>query len=187
MNANIFVTGFSGSGKTTVALEAARLLGWRLVDLDDEIETAAGMSIDAIFAEHGERHFRALETEALLAACEGDRQVVSTGGGIIMSDANRTAMAENGIVVCLEATPETILERVSAQSTSDDAVVRPMLASDAPLERIRSLKAQRQPNYALAHWTVHTDALTPKQAAQEVARAFNILKSCSDTTSPTAN
>ena len=178
MKANIFVTGFSGSGKTTAAREAARLLGWRFVDLDDDIEAAAGKPIDAIFAEDGEPRFRDMETAALLAACGRERQVVSTGGGIVMRQANRAAMFANGAVVCLEAAPETILERVSAQSAGDGAVVRPMLArgdQGDPLERIRSLKASRQPNYALAHWTVHTDALTPAQAAREMAHAFDIL------------
>ena len=81
----------------------------------------------------------------------------------------------HGAVVCLEAAPETIYERVLAQSTGDNAIVRPMLAADDPLERIRSLKSLRQLNYTLAHWTVHTDILTPEQAAREVVRAFDIL------------
>lgn len=175
MKRNIFLTGFSGTGKTTIGQEAARILGWRFVDLDERIEAEAGMSIDAIFAEHGEPHFRALEARTLLAACRGERQVVSTGGGIAESADNRDAMMGNGAVVCLEASPETIYERVLAQSVGDNAVVRPMLAADDPLERIRSLKSLRQLNYTLAHWTVHTDILTAEQAAHEVARAFDIL------------
>ena len=175
MKPNIFLTGFSGAGKTTVGIEAARLLGWRFVDLDERIEAAAGMPIDAIFARHGEPRFRDMETQALLAACEGERQVVSTGGGIIAADANREAMAANGAVVCLEAAPETIYERVRAQSEGDEALVRPMLADADPMRRIRVLKAQRQFHYTLAHWTVHTDRLSPAQAAREVVRAFDIL------------
>lgn len=175
MKRNIFLTGFSGTGKTTVGGEAARILGWRFVDLDERIEANAGATIDAIFAEHGESHFRALETQTLLAACEFDRQVVSTGGGIAESAANRAAMMRHGAVVCLEASPETIYERVLAQSVGDDAIARPMLAADDPLERIHSLKSLRQLNYTLAHWTVHTDILTIEQAAHEVVRAFDIL------------
>ena len=175
MKPNIFLTGFSGTGKTTIGREAARILGWRFVDLDERIEADAGTTIDAIFAEHGEPHFRALETQTLLAACESERQVVSTGGGIAESADNRAAMMQYGAVVCLEASPETIYERVLAQSTGDDAIVRPMLAADDPLERIRSLKSLRQLNYTLAHWTVHTDVITPEQAAHEVVRAFDIL------------
>ena len=175
MKPNIFLTGFSGTGKTTIGHEAARILGWRFVDLDERIEADTTKSIDAIFAEQGEPHFRALETQTLLAACAGERQVVSTGGGIAESADNRAAMMQHGAVVCLEASPETIYERVIAQSVGDNAIVRPMLAADDPLERIRSLKSQRQLNYTLAHWTVHTDILTPEQAAHEVVRAFDIL------------
>ena len=175
MTPNIFLTGFSGTGKTTIGREAARILGWRFVDLDERVENAAGKSIDAIFAEHGEPHFRAIESQTLLAACKDAHQVVSTGGGIAESADNRAAMMQHGTVVCLEASPETIYERVFAQSVGDDAVVRPMLAADDPLQRIRSLKSQRQLNYTLAHWTVHTDILTPEQAAHEVVRAFDIL------------
>ena len=175
MKPNIFLTGFSGAGKTTIGRESARILGWRFVDLDERIEAGAGTTIGAIFAEHGEQRFRALETQALLSACEAERQVVSTGGGIAESADNRAAMMQSGVVVCLEASPETIYERVLAQSVGDNAIVRPMLAADDPLERIRSLKSVRQPNYTLAHWTVHTDILSPEQAAYEVSRAFDIL------------
>ena len=175
MKPNIFITGFSGTGKTTVGIEAARLLGWRFVDLDERIETAAGMSIDAIFAQYGEPRFRAMETQALLAACQGERQVISTGGGVITDGANRDAMSANGAIICLEASPETIYERVLAQSEGDNALVRPMLADADPMRRIRVLKAQRQFHYTLAHWTVHTDRLSPAQAAREVVRAFDIL------------
>lgn len=175
MKRNIFLTGFSATGKTTVGREAARLLGWRFVDLDEDIEAAAGKSIDAIFAADGEAHFRALESQALLMACAREGQVVSTGGGIVMSAANRKAMSDNGVVVCLEAAPETIYARVRAQSEGAGAVARPMLAADDPMRRIRVLKSQRQLNYTLAHWTVHTDTLSTTQAAHEVARAFDIL------------
>ena len=175
MKSNIFLTGFSGTGKTTIGREAARILGWRFVDLDERIEADAGTTIDAIFSERGEAHFRDLETETLLSACESERQVVSTGGGIAESAENRAAMMRNGAIVCLEALPETIYERVLAQSVGDDAIVRPMLAAEDPLERIRSLKSLRQLNYTLAHWTVHTDIVTPEQAAREVVRAFDIL------------
>ena len=70
MTPNIFLTGFSGTGKTTIGREAARILGWRFVDLDECIEADAGKSIDAIFAEHGEPHFRALEAQTLLASLQ---------------------------------------------------------------------------------------------------------------------
>ena len=170
---NIFVTGFSGSGKTTVGRIAARLLGWAFVDLDEEIERAAGTTIEEIFARHGEPHFRRLESEALAAACERDRQVVSTGGGIVVDLRNRRAMERGGVVVCLEARPETLHARVERQAREDaDAAARPMLFAEDALARIRSLKARRQFAYTHARLIVHTDGLSPEQAAQEVVRGW---------------
>ena len=174
---NIFLTGFSGTGKTTVGRVAAELLGWRYVDMDDEIEAAAGRTIPEIFDLEGEPAFRTYETNVLARLREGSRQVVSTGGGVPIAQANRALMAEGGIVVCLEAGPETILARLSAERDRPAGpVVRPMLTAADPLRRIRELKAQRQPSYSLADWTVQTDRLSPEQAAAEVARAWDILK-----------
>ncbi len=174
--ANIFVTGFSGAGKTTVGRRAADLLGWRYVDMDDEIEAAAGRPIPEIFEVEGESAFRRYETDVLARLCEGSRQVVSTGGGVPVAQANRALMAAGGVVVCLEASPETIYDRLSAdRDRPAGPVVRPMLAGADPLRRIRELKAERQPSYSLADWTVQTDRLSPEQAASEIVRAWGIL------------
>ena len=170
---NIFITGFSGSGKTTVGRIAARLLGWAFVDLDDEIEQTAGLAIEEIFARYGEAHFRRLERERLAAACERDMQVVSTGGGIVVDWRNRRAMERAGAVVCLEARPETLFARVERQAREDaEASARPMLFAADALARIRSLKARRQFAYTHARLIVHTDDLSPEQAAMEVVRGW---------------
>jgi shikimate kinase/3-dehydroquinate synthase len=176
---NIFVTGFSGTGKTTTGKEAAQLLGWRFVDTDDEIVNAAGKAIEDIFADDGEPGFRKLESETLARIAQGSRQVISTGGGVIMDEANRRVMESNGVVVLLEGRPETILHRLEKQQTEDfDGITtRPMLHSEDALNRIRSLKEQRQFNYTLAHWTVHTDYLTPQEAASEVVRGWKLASS----------
>ncbi len=185
MKPNIFVTGFSGSGKTTVGREVAARLGWRFVDLDDEIVSAAGQPIDAIFSKKGESHFRRLESECLARVCKGERQVVSTGGGIVMDERNRRLMGGRGAVICLEARPGTIYERLQKQGQeSAGAGVRPMLVASDWLARIRSLKRERQFAYTLAHWTVHTDGLTPSQAAQEVVRGWSIINARSETKTP---
>ena len=180
---NIFITGFSGSGKTEVGRQVAQRLGWRFVDTDDEIARTAGKSIEAIFAEMGESQFRKLERECLARVARVERQVISTGGGIIMDERNRRVMAQNGTIMCLEARPETILERLQAERDSArEPVVRPMLEASDPPARIRALKAERQASYALADWTVHTDHLTPTEAAEEVQRGFGIVAESSEHT-----
>ena len=172
---NVFITGFSGAGKTTIGREAAGLLGWTFVDTDDEIVASQGMAIEDIFSRHGEDGFRRIERETLERVARADKQVVSTGGGIIMDERNRVVMEANGVVVLLEARPETILRRLAEQRSQDDAATRPMLEAADIEERVRSLKALRQFNYTLAHWTVHTDLLTPAGAAAEVVRGFEMV------------
>ena len=175
MKQNIFITGFSGSGKTSVGKAAARRLGWQFIDTDDLVVERAGKPISQVFAESGEAAFRKLEQQSLVEAAYGERQVISTGGGLPMDGKNRDIMEQSGIVVCLEARPETIHRRLEKQSKQRGAVVRPMLESEDPPARISSLKADRQPGYALSHWTVHTDGITPDEAAAEVIRAWRGL------------
>ncbi len=173
---NIYITGFSGTGKTTVSRFVADRMGWRLVDTDDEIVRTAGRSIEDVFRSDGESRFREMEREALSIVAEGERQVVSTGGGIVMDERNRRVMEGSGVVLCLEARPETIHRRLTReQDDSAGPIVRPMLVDDDPLIRISALKADRQPHYAQAHWTVSTDLLTPSEVADEVVRAWRML------------
>ena len=174
---NVFITGFSGTGKTTTGQEVARLLGWTFVDMDDEIVASNGMAIEDIFKQRGEEGFRRLERETLSEIARADSQVVSTGGGTIMDERNRATMESSGVVVLLEARPDTIIRRLRQQQVEQgaDLVARPMLHSDDLYRRVHSLKSERQPNYALAHWTVHTDLLTPSEAAAEVVRGLDTI------------
>ena len=160
----------------------AGALGWTIVDTDDEIVENEGKPVAAIFLESGEAHFRQLERAQLAVVCRGERQVVSTGGGMVMEEDNRRLMEGNGVVICLDARPETIYERLQGQRLDGNGEpLRPMLAAPDPLARIRSLKADRQVAYSLAHWTVHTDHLTPEQVAQEVLRGWRALADRSST------
>jgi len=172
----IILTGFSGTGKTEVARLAAERLGWQAVDSDDAIVETAGKPIPAIFRDHGETRFRTLEHAALRELCSQPKMVIAAGGGAILSAENRQLMADGGFIVCLEARPETILERLRPQLDSDP-VARPLLTDPHPLRRIRELKSFRQPYYALADHTVHTDGLTVEQVAAEVVHAWRQLSS----------
>ena len=172
MSANLYLVGFSGTGKSTVGRMVARSLDWEFIDTDDEIVRSAGAEIDAIFAGRGEAGFRDLEHSALAGAAGGARRVVSTGGGIVTQERNLRLMRETGLVVCLDARVETIQARLAADA---GGAVRPMIDPGHLGKAPVSLKAERQPLYAMADWTVHTDRLSPEQAAAEVLRALEQL------------
>jgi len=180
---NLVITGFSGTGKSAVAKEVARRLSWDFLDTDDEIVERAGKPIAGIFRDCGEDKFRELERETIKRACRQRQTVIAIGGGAIVDPQNYELLARNGLIVCLEARPETIHERLFREAArSPQAEVRPLLAVDNPLERIRELKASRQPYYAKADWTIHTDGLSISEVAKEVIRAWRLLSSASDDT-----
>jgi shikimate kinase/3-dehydroquinate synthase len=181
---NLIITGFSGTGKSLVAKEVARRLNWDFLDTDDEIVKQTGKPIAEIFRQDGEGKFRELEREAIGKACRQGQTVIAIGGGAIVDPQNYELLAKSGLIVCLEAKPETIYERLFREAAcSPETEVRPLLAADNPLERIRELKASRQPYYANVDWTVHTDNLNIGQAAEEVIRG---LRNLAEFASPSA-
>ncbi len=164
---NVILIGFSGTGKTRVGREVARLLDWEFVDTDEEIERGAGKPVHRIFAEDGEPAFRDLERAQIREACRGQRRVVSTGGGAPVDPENRAAMLSGGAVVCLDAQPSAIYRRL-VEDAGNSVAGRPMLAGADPLGRIASLKEERRTSYASAHHTVDTDGLTVEEVAGRV-------------------
>ena len=166
----VVLIGFSGSGKSTVARALADRLGMAVIDTDTLVEAQDGRPISRIFADDGEPRFRALERAAVRTAARETGVVIATGGGAFGDAESRRLLAEDGIIVLLEARPETIATRIATQSPDP----RPLLAGgDAEaLPRIRALKGVRQPIYALADLTVHTDALDVDSVVAEVAAAL---------------
>jgi shikimate kinase/3-dehydroquinate synthase len=170
---NIAITGFSAAGKSVVARKVAEHLNWTFVDTDDEIVRLSGKSIPEIFKQEGEEKFRQLERKVLRQACRIENVVIATGGGAIADPKNQKLLLETSVVVCLEAEPETIHQRLLHDTLyAATPVVRPLIAGDKPLERIRQLKSRRQPHYAVAHWTVHTDNLTIDEVSQETIKGW---------------
>ncbi len=141
-NANIILTGFMGAGKTVTGQEVAARLGRPFVDLDDVIVERAGKPIPAIFAEDGEPAFRAIEAAICEELSAPAGLVIAVGGGAVVNPANRDALSRGGTLICLDASPETLLRRIG----DDDN--RPMLAGADRLARIYGLLAQRAEAYA---------------------------------------
>ncbi len=167
----IFLTGFMATGKSRVGRLVAQLLDRGFVDTDGLIEARAGKPISQIFADDGEGAFRRLEYECVCEAAGQARSVVALGGGAIAQERNRNAIHEaGGVLVCLEADVETILERVSRRDT------RPLLAGlcrDEKRERIRQLLAERAPYYALADFAVgSSDDATVDETATRLIDAL---------------
>lgn len=170
VNDQIWLIGFSGSGKSRLARPLAAALNWAPLDLDKVIEQHAGDTIAGIFAAGGEGAFRVLETQAVEEAAQRSNVVVATGGGAVLAEANRRAMRHRGFIVCLEARPETLLSRLRASNAKVSD--RPLLEGDNPLARIIELKAQRQPLYDDADLVIETDDLTPDEITHRILAAF---------------
>lgn len=139
----VALIGMPGSGKSTVGRALAERLGLPFIDLDKRIEQTEGTSISTIFKVQGEAGFRQMETDALDQACEQFREggVCATGGGVVVSATNRQRLKQDWTAVYLEASIETLAERLHTERD-----VRPLLAGDgeqALIERLRLLYMQR--------------------------------------------
>jgi shikimate kinase/3-dehydroquinate synthase len=169
----VVLIGFSGTGKSSVARHLADRLRWTAADSDEAIERQWGMTIPAIFRDHGEGAFRASERSALHDLLTGDHTVIATGGGAAVDPSiwDRELLGRRGtLVVALDASPETIFDRLRRQATvAGEAVERPMLASADPLERIGQLKQARQHAYDEAHLTLSSESATAEEIADELA------------------
>ncbi len=148
---NLVLTGFMGTGKTTVGCEVARRLGRAFVDMDDVIAAWAGKPIPRIFAEDGEAAFRAIEAAVCAELSAQDGLVIATGGGALVDAGNRRVMQRGGVVICLDAEPEEILRRVG------DSDERPLLNVVDPHAEVARLLAARRDAYAAIPWHVETD------------------------------
>jgi len=166
----IWLIGFSGTGKSRLVRPLAVALDWKSMDLDSLIEDEAGDSIPAIFRRGGEGAFRTIEAEIVERVAQMQNVVVATGGGAVLLESNREAMRRAGFVVSLDARPETIAWRIQQSGThvSD----RPLLEGDDPLAKIIEMKTARQPLYAEADFILQTDDLTPDQCTHQILLAF---------------
>lgn len=167
---NIVLTGFMGTGKTAVGKELSRMLDMRVIDIDAEIEKNQKMSINEIFRTHGETYFRDIETQTIKQFAREDRCIIATGGGAVLRDENMDTLREKGTVFCLNAAPETILERTSRSKE------RPLLNVDDPLSRIREMLAHRRPFYEKAGIMIDTNDKTPLEIAEEIVEILQCRK-----------
>jgi shikimate kinase len=156
----VYLVGMPGSGKSTVGPELAARLGVPFVELDEQIERAAGRTVREIFQQDGEARFRELEAAALSEAAARDPSVVSCGGGVVLEPANRITLRATGEVVFLSVPIEVLRARVRPASD------RPLIREEGDLER---LLGEREPLYRefAAHVVDASDAPADVAAAIE--------------------
>jgi shikimate kinase len=138
----IYLVGFMGAGKTTVARALGRRLGWRVEDIDDRIEARERRSVATIFAQNGESYFRQQERQVLSDLLPQRQIVVATGGGTFAEPDNRALMLADGAVAWIDVPLTRVFERVPADGR------RPLAADRAQMEQ---LYARRRLAYAAAH------------------------------------
>jgi shikimate kinase len=158
---NVVLTGFMGTGKTTVGRLLAELLGYEFVDTDEVIERRHG-GIETIFRERGEDAFRTIEREVADELAGRTRLVIATGGRMMLDPAIASTLGAGARVFCLTASPETIAVRVL------DGPVRPLLSGPDARARIIELLAERAAGYARFE-QVSTDGRTGADVAHDLA------------------
>lgn len=164
---NIFLIGFMGVGKSTVAEYLNQNYDMKVVEMDQVIAEREGKSISEIFAENGEEYFRNLETKLLVDLQSEQNVVISCGGGVVMREENVREMKKNGCVVLLTAKPETILERVK----EDDG--RPLLQGNKNVEFITVMMEKRREKYcAAADVVIETDGRNAKEICGELVEVL---------------
>jgi shikimate kinase len=164
----IVLTGFMGSGKSTVGPIIAARLGWQFIDVDNVIESEAASSIAEIFARHGEAAFRDREHATIARLATADGLVLALGGGAIEREDTRALLlnAPGTLLVHLEVELNTTLDRCSGTENT-----RPVLADQANL----AARFQRRlPLYRTAHISLRTDLLTPQQVSEAIVRAAGL-------------
>jgi len=147
---SVVLVGLMGCGKSAIGRRLAGRLSLPFVDADEEIEKAAGKSIEDIFADHGEPYFREGERKVVARLLRAGPQVLATGGGAFMSEETRGAIAERGISIWLKAELPLLVRRVGKRGN------RPLLKVDDPEVVLRDLMAKRYPVYATADLTVES-------------------------------
>ena len=161
----IYLTGFMGTGKTTVGKLLSQKLNYRFIDTDDLIEKETGMTIEEIFNIHSEEYFREQEKKVLHSTFNFKKAVISTGGGLVTYKDNIELIKNNGIAVTLTASPDIIFSRISK-----DANIRPLLQGDKREEKLNLLIQKRVYYYISSHFVIDTSILNAQQIVDKICQ-----------------
>lgn len=173
MKDNIILTGFMGTGKTSLGKLLATKLGRPFVDIDKKIEAEQKLSIPKIFEQFGEEYFRKLEKSAVKELSERRGLVIATGGGTIKDEENLQLLKSSGLLICLTTEPEEIFNRTARRGE------RPVLdgGGNERLETIKKLLAERKKFYDRADYQVDTTEWSPLQIIDDICRYLRQFRS----------
>ena len=164
---NIAMVGFMGTGKSTVACLLAQRLGRAVLEMDAVLEQRAGKAISTIFAEDGEPFFRRQERALVQELAAQRNLIISCGGGVVLNPDNLRDLGATGLLICLTATPEVILQRVAA------ATHRPLLEGGDKAHKILDLYARRHAIYEAVPHRIDTSSRTPAEIADLILALFS--------------
>lgn len=166
---SLVLVGMMGAGKTTIGRRLAKRLAIPFTDADEEIEVAAGMTINEIFGHYGEAYFRDGEKRVIARLIGGPRQVIATGGGAFNNHDTRALILADATSIWLDAPLDTLVQRVSRRST------RPLLVGKDARVVLTDLLAQRGPSYALADITIRSDDLAHEAMVDRIIASLERL------------
>lgn len=173
MNELVYLIGFSGTGKSSVARLIAQALRWSFIDMDEEIESSCGKSISEIFQTKGEKWFRDEESKLLNNISVKNKHIISTGGGVPVKDQNMNLMLKTGYVICLDASVDQIVARLSILAGKDNNLSDRPKITNLSVEDISNFKSERANIYSMANFTINTNHLTVEQVTNELLKSIN--------------
>ena len=165
---NLYLVGFMGTGKSTVGRILARQIGFQFLDSDHEIERAQGRPVSKIFAEDGEVKFREMEKEFIERGHPANGCIVACGGGLVVPEGMLELLRARGVVICMHAPIETIIERTMHTTH------RPLFQVENREQRVRELFAAREEIYRRTGTMVLTDRRPMKEIAAHVLRVYRL-------------
>jgi len=163
---NLYLVGFMGVGKSALGRRVAKELDYQFIDSDQSIENKCGRPISEIFKNEGEASFRQYELEFIQSGHPSSRCVVSCGGGLVIQDGMKELLKDKGVVICLFASLETIIERISRNSD------RPLINVSNPETRIRELFAERESFYMKSGPCISTEGRTIAEVVRHILRTY---------------